>query len=224
VLPALIVGLILLVASSSVFDIIFDAFQGAKQERQQSEIVQVRLAQSALSDSEYGLQSYVTSGRLEGLQRYLSGIELLTQGLSPLLPQLDRNASDRLGTNGTPTLVSRDFEGWLAGSKMVVGRYQRNEHVQDETAPLHVQVEELFERLQRNIGSYLNELTAQAALNDDLSNTEQHLLSVFNLGCAIFAAVSIIYAFRNILRALGLGFTARQQVEQLFFSNCSPRW
>jgi diguanylate cyclase (GGDEF)-like protein len=216
VLPVLIVGLILLVAIGAVFDIAFDTYHEGKQTRYQSEIAQVRLAQSALLDSENGFLSYVTSGRLEALERYLSGTKELASGLSPLLPQLDRHVPDRADVNGTPTLVSQDFEDWLAGSSTVVRRYQRND-AHAETASLQVQAEESFDRLRSNIGSYLDQLTTEATLSDGWGNTAQSLLPVFNLGCALVAAMSIIYAFRSILGALGLGFIARHQVEQLFF-------
>ena len=56
-------------------------------------------------------------------------------------------------------------------------------------------------------------MTAQ---NDELSNTENRLLADFNIGCAVFAVITMIYAFRSILISLDFGLLAKKQVEQLF--------
>jgi diguanylate cyclase (GGDEF)-like protein len=216
-LPAMIVGLIVLVAAGSVFDVIFDRTQEVKQTGRQSEITQVRLAHSALLETENGLQRYVISGRLEDLERYLSGIKVLASELSPLLPQLDKYISARSSVNGRLTLVSHDLEELHAGWETVVRRAGANEQPQIETASIQRQATGLIDRLRGNVGSYLTQLTDEAVVNDDWSNSEQRLLAVFNLGCSVLAIILMICAFRGILGALSSGFIARRQVEQLFF-------
>jgi diguanylate cyclase (GGDEF)-like protein len=217
VLPALIVGLIVLVAAGSVFDVTFDRAQEVKQAASQLIIAQVRLVHSALLDTENGLQRYVASGRLTYLDRYLSGIKVLTNELSPLLPQFDKYILARSNASGGLTLASHDFEELRADWDTVVRRDGTNEKAQVETASAQRSVEELIDRLRGNVGSYLTQLTDEAALSDDWSNSEQRLLAIFNLGCSVLAAILMVYAFRSILKALGAGFIARHQVEQLFF-------
>ena len=75
---------------------------------------------------------------------------------------------------------------------------------------------ELSDRLKSNIGSYMDQLAAVTAQNDELGNTENRLLADFNIGCAVFAVITMIYAFRSILISLDSGLLAKKQVEQLF--------
>jgi diguanylate cyclase (GGDEF)-like protein len=216
-LPALIIGLILLMAIGAVFDTIFDRIQETTRARYDSEITQVRHVQSALLDTENGLQSYVTTDRLEDLERYLSGIKVLGGELPPLLPELDRYVSGRPDVEGRPTSFSHDYADLRTGWDTVVHGDRGNQQAQAGTASLQLHGQELLDLLRSSLGSYLDQITAEASVSDDRSNTEQRLLAIFNLGCSVFAAIAMIYAFRSILRALSSGFMARRQVEQLFF-------
>jgi diguanylate cyclase (GGDEF)-like protein len=216
-LPGLIIGLIVLVAIGSVFDIGFDRVQDAKKTSNQLAIEQMRRVHSALLDTENGLQRYITGGRLEDLGGYLAGNKVLSNELSPILPQLDRYVSVRSGNDGRLTVVSHSFEDLQATWNTVASRDGNNQQASAETAPLRVRAGELIDQLRGNIDDYLNQLIAEAALSDDRSNTEQKLIAAINLGCSVFAVISMIYAFRSIRRALSTGFIARHQVEQLFF-------
>jgi diguanylate cyclase (GGDEF)-like protein len=75
----------------------------------------------------------------------------------------------------------------------------------------------LSDRLKSNIGGYVGQLAAVAAQSDKLSDTEQRLLAGFNIACAVGAMITMIYAFRSVLKALDSGLVSKQQVDQLFF-------
>ena len=51
----------------------------------------------------------------------------------------------------------------------------------------------------------MDQLATVTAQNDELSTTENRFLADFNIGCAVFAIIMMIYAFRSVLGGLDFG-------------------
>ena len=85
-----------------------------------------------------------------------------------------------------------------------------------QIAPLTIATLKLLDRLKSDIGNSVDQLATVTAQNDEFSDTENRLLADINIGCAVFAIIAMMYAFRSILRALDSGLEAKQQVDQLF--------
>jgi diguanylate cyclase (GGDEF)-like protein len=213
-LPLLIIALIALVAVGSAFDTTFDTLMGPQQARSRSALANLRLAEVTLLDTENGMQAYLTGRRIEDLERYLLGIRVFTDTITPFLPKLDVLA--RSTASGPLSSASQDFED-LRTDWGSLAHHDGGDQPTVETAPIMVHTQQLLNRLKGSIESYIRQLSINLALSDEWSGTEQRLLAYFNLGCAVLAVIAMAYAFRSILRALDSGFLARRQVEQLFF-------
>ena len=215
-LPSLIIGLIALVALGATFDTVFDRIIGPRLDNYRSELAKLHHARMALADTEEGLLGYAINGRLERLEHFLPGRNVVAEEIRPFLPQLDRLVSTGQGANGGSTLPSHDFDDLQADWEKLVRLGGGNLPTQSDMALLATSTLELSDRLKSNIGSYMDQLAAVTAQNDELSNTENRLLADFNIGCAVFAVITMIYAFRSILISLDSGLLAKKQVEQLF--------
>ena len=215
-LPSLIVGLIALVAIGATFDTVFDRIIGPRLDNYRSELAKLHHARMALADTEEGLLGYAINGRLERLEHFLPGRNVVAEEIRPFLPQLDRLVSTGQGANGGSTLPSHDFDDLQADWEKLVRLGGGNLPTQSDMALLATSTLELSDRLKSNIGSYMDQLAAVTAQNDELGNTENRLLADFNIGCAVFAVITMIYAFRSILISLDSGLLAKKQVEQLF--------
>jgi diguanylate cyclase (GGDEF)-like protein len=214
VLPLLIIGLIALVAIGSVFDTIFDRIMGPRMDNYRSELANLRHIQMVLSDTQEGLLGYALSGRPERLEQFLSGKKVVAEEIRPFLPQLDKLGSPRSGTHGESELASRDFDDLQADWEKLLG--SGSLPTQADIVPLTTASLELSDRLKTDIGNYVDQLVTVMAQNDELIDTEARLLANFNIGCAVFAIIAMIYAFRSILMALDSGLEAKQQVDHLF--------
>ena len=215
-LPSLIIGLIALVAIGATFDTVFDRIIGPRLDNYRSELAKLHHARMALADTEEGLLGYAINGRLERLEHFLPGRNVVAEEIRPFLPQLDRLVSTGQGANGGSTLPSHDFDDLQADWEKLVRLGGGNLPTQSDMALLATSTLELSDRLKSNIGSYMDQLAAVTAQNDELGNTENRLLADFNIGCAVFAVITMIYAFRSILISLDSGLLAKKQVEQLF--------
>ena len=215
-LPSLIIGLIALVAIGATFDTVFDRIIGPRLDNYRSELAKLHHARMVLADTEEGLLGYAINGRLERLEHFLPGRKVVAEEIRPFLPQLDRLVSTGPGANGGSTLPSHDFDDLQADWEKLVRLGGGNLPTQSDMALLATATLELSDRLKSDIGSYMDQLAAVTAQNDELSNTENRLLADFNIGCAVFAVITMIYAFRSILISLDSGLLAKKQVEQLF--------
>jgi diguanylate cyclase (GGDEF)-like protein len=213
-LPAFIVGLIAVMGISMVVDIAFDHVQKGNEAGLQSDIEQVRLLQMALIDAEDGAQGYLKSGRLEYFERYLSGAKVLA-AKTPALTALDDYASAQPEAKGTSTPVSDDIAGLRAAWETAV-RTAENQRTSAEATPLSSHTEEMMDRLRGAIAGYLDQQMSKGEEIGRRSDLEGTLLQTLNVGCAVIAIFAMIYAFRSITRAIGSGYAAKQQVEQLF--------
>jgi diguanylate cyclase (GGDEF)-like protein len=216
-LPSVIIGLIALVVLGSVFDTVFDRVMVPRQDGYQSNLAKLHHVQLMLSDTQDGLQRYLTGGRLEQLERYLSGRKMLASEIPLLIPQLDKDISARSGAEGKLAPVSHDFEDLQAAWDNLLRPDSGNLPTQADGAPLMIHAWESSDRLKSDIVSYVDQLAAVAAQSEKLSNTQQRLLADFNIGCALLAIIAMAYAFRNILKALDSGLVSKKQVDQLFF-------
>jgi diguanylate cyclase (GGDEF)-like protein len=216
-LPLLIVGLIALVVIGSVFDTSFDRIMGPRLDHDRSELAKLHHVQMALSDTQEGLLGYAMSGGLARLEQFLSSKKMVAEEIRPFLPRFDKLVSTRSGTDGESVLASHDFDDLQADWEKVVRLGGGNPPTQADIAPLTTATLALSDRLKSDIGSYVDQLATVTAQDDESSDREQRLLAEFNIGCAIFAIIAMIYAFRSILKALDSGLEAKQQVDQLFF-------
>jgi diguanylate cyclase (GGDEF)-like protein len=216
-LPVLIVGVVALVAIGSVFDALFDRTLAVRQARYQSHITQVRHVDTALLETENALQGFAISGRVVDLARFVSRLERLESEMPPILPLLDGFADGAPDTDVGLTPPSRDFAELRTSWDGVGSRDGDSQSVQAEVTETTLATSALVDRLRNSIADYLAQLATQAAVNDNLSQTEQRWLDIFDVACATLATIAMLYAFRRIIRALDSGFAARHQVEQLFF-------
>jgi diguanylate cyclase (GGDEF)-like protein len=169
-----------------------------------------------LSDAQGALLGYAISGRLERLEEFLSDKKVVGEEIGPFLPQIDKLVSTRSGANGESVLASHDFDDLQADWEKLVRLGGGNLPTQADIAPLTIATLKLLDRLKSDIGNSVDQLAAVTAQNDEFSDTENRLLADINIGCAVFAIIAMIYAFRSILRALDSGLEAKQQVDQLF--------
>ena len=215
-LPSLIIGLIALVVIGAVFDTVFDRIIGPRVDSYRSELAKLHHVQIVLSDTEEGLLDYAMSGKLAPLERFVSGKNVIATEIEPFLPQLDKLTSTRSGANGASVLASHVFNDLQADWEKLVRLGGGLQPTQAEIAPLTATTLELSDQVKNDLGRYVDQLATVTAQTDALSNLENRLLADINIGCAIFAIIAMIYAFRNILRALDSGLLAKKQVDQLF--------
>ncbi len=215
-LPSLIIGLIALVAIGSVVDTSFDRIMGPRLDNYRSQLAKLHHVQMVLSDAQEALLGYAISGRLERLEQFLSDKEVVAGEIRPFLPQFDKLVSTRSRTNGDSVLASHDFDELQADWEKLVRLGGGLKPTQADIAPLTTATLELLDRLKSDIGSSVDQLATVTAQNEEFSDTEQRLLAIINIGCAVFAVIAMIYAFRSILSALDSGLVAKQQVDQLF--------
>jgi diguanylate cyclase (GGDEF)-like protein len=215
-LPGMIIGLIALMGLSMVVDTVFDRLQEPKAAKIQSDIEQVRLLRMALIDAEDGVRGYVISGHVEDLENYLPDAKALANINPSLLAELDRSASEQIGGNGGSTPVSSDIAALRTAWDTAIRLVEDNQRASAGTNLLSMHTKELMDRLRSKTAAYVDQLTVKAAEQTRWSDSEEALLDILNLGCAVFAIVAMIYAFRSITRAITAGFAAKQQVEQLF--------
>lgn len=78
-LPSLIVGLIALVAIGATFDTVFDRIIGPRLDNYRSELAKLHHARMALADTEEGLLGYAINGRLERLEHFLPGRNVVAE-------------------------------------------------------------------------------------------------------------------------------------------------
>ena len=158
-----------------------------------------------LSDAQGALLGYAISGRLERLEEFLSDKKVVGEEIRPFLPQIDKLVSTRSGANGESVLASHDFDDLQADWEKLVRLGGGNLPTQADIAPLTIATLKLLDRLKSDIGNSVDQLATVTAQNDEFSDTENRLLADINIGCAVFAIIAMIYAFRSILRALELG-------------------
>ncbi len=216
-LPALIVGVVALVAASSVFDALFDRTLAVRQAQYQSSIAQVRRVDTVLIEAESALQGFAIGGRVVDLARFVSRLEVLDSAMPPILQRVDSYVESAPGAAVGLTLPSRDFADLQARWAAIGSSDAGNQSVQTAITELALATSASVGRLRNSIAGYLTQLTNEAALNDSLSQAEQRWLDIFDISCAMLAMVAMLYAFHRIMRALDSGFAARHQVEQLFF-------
>jgi diguanylate cyclase (GGDEF)-like protein len=215
-LPSLIIGLIALAAIGSVVATSFDRIVGPRLNNYRSQLATLRHVQMVLSDAQEALLGYAITGRLERLEQFLSDKKVVAEEIRPFLPQIDKLVSTRSGANGESVLASHDFDDLQADWEKLVRLGGGNLPMQADIAPLTIATLELLDRLKSDIGNSIDQLATVMAQIGEFSDTENRLLADINIGCAVFAIVVMIYAFRSILRALDSGFEAKQQVDQLF--------
>ncbi len=215
-LPSLIIGLIALLAIGSVVETSFDRIMRPRLNNYRSQLAKLHHVQTVLSDAQGALLGYAISGRLEQLEEFLSDKKVVGEEIGPFLPQIDKLVSTRSGANGELVLASHDFDDLQADWEKLVRLGGGNLPTQADIAPLTIATLKLLDRLKSDIGNSVDQLATVTAQNDEFSDTENRLLADINIGCAVFAIIVMIYAFRSILRALDLGLEAKQQVDQLF--------
>ena len=215
-LPSLIIGLIALVAIGSVVHTSFDRIMGPRLNNYRSQLAKLHHVQMVLSDAQGALLGYAISGRLERLEEFLSDKKVVGEEIRPFLPQIDKLVSTRSGANGESVLASHDFDDLQADWEKLVRLGGGHMPTQADIAPLTIATLKLLDRLKSDIGNSVDQLATVTAQNDEFSDTENRLLADINIGCAVFAIIAMMYAFRSILRALDSGLEAKQQVDQLF--------
>jgi diguanylate cyclase (GGDEF)-like protein len=213
-LPGILMAVIALMGASIVTDIIFDYLQETAETEIRFELEQARLLQMALIDTRDGAQGFVTSGGLEYLERYLSGAKALASTNPALLRDLDQYASAQPDTNAAA--ISGDVATLQTMWEKAVRLTGDNQRTSAEATALSAHTWGVMERLRGKIAGYLDQLTAKEAEMVRRGDLEQEALQVLNVVCAVIAIAGMGYAFRSIMRAIGSGSAARQQVEQLF--------
>jgi diguanylate cyclase (GGDEF)-like protein len=216
-LPALIVGVVALVAVGSVFDALFDRTLAVRQAQYQSHITQVRRVDTVLLEAENASQDFAINGQVVDLARFVSRLDVLESEMPSILPLLDSYVDSAPDADVGLTSPSRDFADLRASWDAVGSHDENNQSVQAEITESTFATSALVDRLRNGIADYLAQITTQAALNDNLSQIEQRWLDIFDIACAVLATIAMLYAFRRIIGALDSGFAARHQVEQLFF-------
>jgi diguanylate cyclase (GGDEF)-like protein len=215
-LPAIIVGLIALMGISMGVDIAFDRVEASKIAKIQTDIDHLRRFEAALTEAEDGVRGYLMSGRSRSLELYVAAIAALSAHGPSVLPTLDQQAFAQPDAGGSETRVSTGVAALRTAWQTAIGLAGDNQRTAAEAILASIHTDELMDLVRSNATLRLERRETEAAERTHWSDSEQTALQAAIVGLAICAIVAMIYAFRSIIRAVTSGFSAKEQIEQLF--------
>src|ERR1700690_1992224 len=154
-LPAVIIGLIALVAVNNVVDVVHDRIYVAIETQTQSQISDARLLQTALVDSETGVRGYVLTQRPDYLAPFQTGMGMLSGINRQTLEGLDTFSLHQPDLAGTPTTASATLaelrKAWDAAIRLTA----EGQSTQAAAALVSAKAKDLMDRLRSNMTGYL---------------------------------------------------------------------
>jgi diguanylate cyclase (GGDEF)-like protein len=223
ILPAMIVGLVAFMGTCSLLGFMVNIADQASLADHVSQTRDVPALQTALSDAEIDVRSYVATGDLDDLSAYL-GVTKTIEDNQALLRVLDRYVATQLDAKAGPTPVS-DAVAEMRANWQSAARLMRDNQSQQAMAALQSShSKELIEKLRGYVGKYISQRTIEAAAAQERIDFQHIRLLIINMSGALIAIGTMIYAFYSSARqasdrdlAIAEGRAAHKQVEQLFF-------
>jgi diguanylate cyclase (GGDEF)-like protein len=215
-LPAIIVGLILIVGFCTIVDILFDRADDGRQSAYRADAETAASFRLSLVNAEAGVRGYVLSGQPEALERYHAGTRALDGLTLRLLPQLEAFAAGRPVSHGRRRPVSDMLETLRSSWDTAIRLMADSQREQAAAAVASAGTGAAMEQLQNEIVGFLDDRSGEAGIWDAWATQVRVLLHGILLGASAIAAVAMIYAFGRIMRAIKTGFAAREQTERLF--------
>ncbi len=221
-LSALTVGFIAVMALTSVVGFVFSSGREARLTDYRVVSRDVRGLQQGLIDAETGVRGFVLAGRVDYLEPYFHGLQVLDERGPRLLPGLDEYAA-RTGLSAEPMVVTRRIAElrriWadvvtLAGSRDPLAA----QGVLQERGQKRV-----MDELRGFIGAYLDHRVAESERQDGRLARVRTLLLCIDLSGALIAIAALTRSFRRTMREtrqreVAMAESARTtlRVEQLF--------
>jgi diguanylate cyclase (GGDEF)-like protein len=213
IMPAIIVGLILLIGLITVADFLTDKYNDGRSDRYAEQLTQGQQFGDALIQGGFGVRGYVLTGRAEELLPYQLALRALDDLAPTVLPKLPTQAGLASGSHvSASAALSQLLDAWSAAIHLEDVK-QRD---QAASALFSPSVQAARNQLQRQVASYVARAHEIADGWSETAAAITRAYQLINLVAVALAALAMIYAFGRIIRAINTGFAAREQTEQLF--------
>ena len=156
----------------------------------------VRLLQQALVDAETGVRGFVLASRIEYLEPYFHGLQMVDEGGPQLLPRLDEfTARSGQGPHAVSQRVTELRRIWTD----VVALTQDHAAPAAEQMLRERQQKRVMDELRGFIAAYVDYRSAKSTKADTQLAHVRELLLGIDLSGALIAIMALTYAFRRSL-------------------------
>jgi diguanylate cyclase (GGDEF)-like protein len=213
-LPAIMIGILLLVGLSVAFDISFDSFDDRCREGFEADTTAASALRETLVNAENGVRGYVLSGHPGLLEPYQLAIQKLgnmTATLSPTLSSyIPKSAA---GTEGT----AADAVEFLR-TKWDTAIQQTADNQREQAAALLAafDTKAVMDRLKTGISAFRDVRQAELRSWEDVVRDVRITVYVVQIAASSVALLTMFFGFGRITRAIRAGFGAQEQTERLF--------
>ncbi len=221
-LGVLTVGFIAMMATSSIVGFAFSNRQEMNLLEYRFATDDVRSLQKALVDAETRMRGFVLTDRIEYLEPYFHGLQVVDERGIRLLPKLDEYAA-RAGLADQPHPVSQRISELRRIWTDVVSLTHDHDAAAAERMLRERQQKRVMDELRGFIGAYVERRSEEAGKADRRLAHEQDILLGIDLSGALIAIPALIYAFRRSMRetrrrevAMAESEQTTRRVEQLF--------
>src|ERR1700677_3026601 len=215
-LPAIIVGLLVLVGLSTITNIVFDRVEHGGKQAYEADAAAAASFQSSLINAETGVRGYVLSGHPDFLEPYQMGIRALDNLPSTLWPMIDAFAATQPTAQGNAASVTDTLAGLRNRWETAIHQVADNQRDRAAATLVTLDAKTAMDRLRAATIGFLDARSAEVRRWDARADQVRTVIHAIDLGGATFAALAMIYAFGRITRAITAGFVAREQTERLF--------
>jgi len=222
ILPAMIVGLAAFMGTCSLLGFMVNISDQAHLVDHVAQTRDVRALYTSLSDAEIDARGYVATGDLDDLSAYLTIVKTIedNQVLLRLLDRYIAQQDPQTGSAPFSDAVAEMRTDWQSAIRLM--RDSQTEQAMAALQPAHSR--ELIDKLRGYVGKYISQSTIEAAAAQARIDVQYVRLLVINMGGALIAIATMIYAFYSSARqasdrdlAIVESRAAHKQVEQLFF-------
>lgn len=221
-LSTLTVGFIAIMALTSVVGFVFSSGREARLTDYRVVSRDVRALQQGLIDAETGVRGFVLAGRVEYLEPYFHGLQVVDEGGPRLLPGLDEYAA-RTGLSAEPKVVTRRIAELRRIWADVVTLAGNRDPLAAQGVLQERGQKRVMDDLRGFIGAYLDHRVAESEREDGRLARVRAVLLCIDLGGALIAIAALTRSFRRTMREtrqreIAIADSARTtlRVEQLF--------
>jgi diguanylate cyclase (GGDEF)-like protein len=215
-LPAVIVGLLVLVGLSTITNIVFDRVEHGGKQAYEADAAAAAVFQSSLINAETGVRGYVLSGRPDFLEPYQIGIRALDNLPSTLWPMIDAFVAAQPTAPGRTTSIGDTLAALRSRWETAIQQVADNQRERAAATLVTLDAKTAMDRLRTATIGFLDARFAEVRRWDARADQVRTIIHAIDLSGATFAALAMIYAFGRITRAIKAGFEAREQTERLF--------
>lgn len=221
-LSTLTVGFIAVMALTSVLGFAFSSGREGALTEYRIVSRDIRILQQGLIDAETGMRGFVLAGRVEYLEPYFHGLQVVDERGSRLLPSLDAYAA-RAGLSAEPQVVTRRIAELRRIWTDVMTLAGNHDPVAAEGVLQEREQKRVMDDLRGLIGAYLDHRSAESERADARLARERAILLCIDLSGALIAIAALTHSFRRSLRetrrrevAMADSERTTLRVEQLF--------